>query len=381
MGQDESRICLKDKNSCTTDSHQKNRCAPVAGIYIRSKDPEKVFCSPVGDIQFFEKYKNDVLTSGEKSAPAWAKTFNVWELAVKDNSDPEDIAQKQALAKRLQTPAKRPIAPKLEFKQPQQLDPTHGNTIAYDSLSLYERSWRNSSLVQDEKPSSTDDADVKPTSLVFPKEFILRDCLMRSISAIMEVQQSVMELSVAQAADTEYVDNAVESTNLRVSDLEVMVGVVPQVKGLAPNLWTSVAEAFQDIQTLASDMMASKTRTEVINQQVSDHEDELNKLFSISSGALSDIKQNVLTVSKRVDALDLEQHLLHSKGRDADTEDCLGDLLERIEDLEDNRRRDRTLLEELQASQGGSDAFPYMVRVSSFVRLQMCVLTSRTTTS
>ena len=34
------------------------------------------------------------------------------------------------------------------------------------------------------------------------------------------------------------------------------------MQALAPNLWTSVARAFQDIQLLMSDLMAAKTRSD-----------------------------------------------------------------------------------------------------------------------
>ena len=360
VGRDESRICFKGKATCTVESHQKNKAKPGPGIFIRSKDLEKVFADPIGDIAFFTRYKDEVLTSEESSANAWAKKFNIWKLAAKDNTKPSDIVDKKTQAKQLQTPGKRSAGPQLSLKQPHQIDPT---TLAdqgpYDQLSTYERVWRSITAgISGDGKSVAGETETKPS--VLPEEFLLRDVLMCSLAAIHDLQQSVLDLAFTQRTDTEYVDEAIETTNLRVSDLEVMVGVAPDDKGLAPNLWTSVAQSFLDNQGLSADVSLARSRVDDIRKKVAEHEDELNKLCAVSSGAFHDIKQNVLTVSKRVDDLELEEHFGTARMRDEDTENALGEMLSRIEDLEELRTKDRMALEELQTSQeGSSSGFPY----------------------
>ena len=85
-----------------------------------------------------------------------------------------------------------------------------------------------------------------------------------------------------------------------------------------------------------------------MSQLVNTHEDELNKLFAITSGAISDLKRSMGTAVTQVDALEAVARS-SGGGTSVDVQNQLQRLSTLVTDLAADRDRDRRKIEALES--------------------------------
>ena len=340
VGQTGQRICFKAKSVCTTDAHLRSRIQPSAGIYIKSKDADKVFLAPVGDIAFFRTRKEEILSTGSISPAEWSQKFALWNQASTADIPPASLLVKKREAKAAQTPGKRkvPAREKILEDNTTNFSPSEIKNTE-NQFNAYERLWRFDHSSSDPKP-------------LVPDEYLLSKTVLANMAHLFKLQSDLTDIKVNQAAETEWTDNNLETVNLRLGEIEAALGEVPSSIILAPNVWTSLAQNAQDLQTLESELSKQQALTKAVDQKIETQDQDLTQLFQRSMGAFEDINRNLTTLTTRVDNLNTDHPVPAPSSTD------IASLIERIEALETERKRDRTKIELLESRLGhGDDKF------------------------
>ena len=216
---------------------------------------------------------------------------------MKEEKDIKKLKAAKTKAKLMKTLPKQPLnsaANSIPYDFPGPSD--NFDATLHTMLTQYEDVWRHSGL--DTNPDCP--REHEPSSS--PDEYAFRAFLTSIHTNMMELQGYAMDLKLAREHDLTYLDKMLEATILRVSDADVGIGEVPAATlGLAPKLWTSIAQCVNDITVLVNDAKLARTRMVMMDQQVKHQDVELDKLFAVSAGALQDIQQNTVTLLTRLD--------------------------------------------------------------------------------
>ena len=93
------------------------------------------------------------------------------------------------------------------------------------SLEAYEALWRHEHG-SDESPPEV------------PSSHVLANTLLAPLGHVFKLNEELKDLKIAQSADSEWTDNNLETTNLRVGELETAIGEVPSTTLLPQVLYT-----------------------------------------------------------------------------------------------------------------------------------------------
>mmetsp|Transcript_20683 Transcript_20683/g.30304 ORF Transcript_20683/g.30304 Transcript_20683/m.30304 type:complete len:733 (-) Transcript_20683:5335-7533(-) len=342
IGKEGTRICFKTKTECTTETHLRVKAKIGPGIYIRSREKDKVFHSPIGDVSLLSAFQDEILHSADTSAPAWAQKFNLWKQSMVTQEAPTAVIELKAKARKMQTPAKRDPDASMYFDDADIDLPSEAEINSFQSISdTYERYWRF---------DSSDTIDTHTLPPVLPAQFFIQDTLAAQQGHILKLQDTIAQLRLDKARDLAWSDRELESTNLRLSDLEVATGSLPlNSTSLAPDLWSSVTQLAQEVNTMTQDLGVTDLEMQSMVTKVHEHEQELNKLFGSSSTALNDIKRSILTLTTRVDNLTQEVGLSPLNAPSMDISAKFEAMEIKLGALERDRVHDRAQIEALES--------------------------------
>ena len=166
--------------------------------------------------------------------------------------------------------------------------------------------------------------------------------------------EGVKESAQEQDRDRDWSENALLTTNLRVTDLDLTQGAPISKWEHGATLWNSISALHSRVEVKAATLAVDALTTTVAS-----HEDELTQIFEKTSGFQSGLVSRLTTLINRMDALEGDGT------RGEDMVDTMDDLRKKIDELSNDRIHDRLRIESLEARlESGSDQYKLMSRDS-----------------
>ena len=308
------KLCFR--TNCTTVAHRTRR--PVdsfeSGIYIRCGSHEsgnsydKVYAAPVGSIGLMDYHMDSILSLEHTTPTAWTSRFATWGMSTSEVQEAETIARRTA-ARAAQTPGKpkRPVVSLVDSTTYEILDVDWNKS----GLETYENLWALDSAERDEIELPT---TFKAGNLI--------SAIGNSVKSLIERVETIWKR--VEVAD-QWVEEVVETTNLRVSEMEHNIGQADFSEYAGTSLWNSISLLSDGLKT--------------VEDQGDAMEAELTTMFEATLKMRDGFEFQMEAMERRLSALE--------EGDNQGTDSA--ELVARIRDLEQLRVGDRIRLEGLES--------------------------------
>ena len=343
VGNSGQTYCFKSAVSCSIASHLANRESGNtrsfgAGIRVRANGTSNVFSEPVGDIALLQNHGEAILSHGNRDSTQWPSLFNDWSLFADSE---QAAASRDAVlkAKLVQTPAKRPPVIDVTGELVGGMAGLNLGTVPnmsldiLDGLASYESVWVKSAKVHDHS---------------LPSLFTVKSFLEDLWQGVASTKASSDLVALNLEEDRKWSDAELESSNRRITNLELSSGIARKNWSYGPTIWESLGAMATVVESKPGADEVNQSWNEVSNLKV-----EFDSMFTATASFQSEVRQGLDHVTNKVNALEVAGSGTGTSGNLSEEVEQLTDklcfLVQRIEDLESSRVRDQATIEALQA--------------------------------
>ena len=339
VGKSGQVYCLNHSDDCSVASHVINRDngntrSFGAGIFVRAPGTHNVYCEPVGSIALLATHRTAILSHACRDVTQWPSLFNGWDNF---SSSSDAAATREAVdrAKLIQTPAKRSAgvsnltgaldilnlgSPALEFSASDDA-----------GLGAYEDVWS---------------ACATGINMALPASFTVKQFLSDVWSKTKSTQERTAVFGLNLDEDRRWADSEIESSNRRITDLEISMGSARENWTYGPTIWESVG-------AIATSVEAGPSAEDVTQSwsAVSKLASEFESMFSAVSSFKSTVGMEINHLSNKLASLEAGTGDTSGGSNPAEIAaitDMMNIMSARIEEMERERVRDRAAIDSLQ---------------------------------
>ena len=341
VGKSGQVYCLNTSSDCTIASHVANRengniRSFPAGIHVRAAGGNyNAYCEPVGEISLLDHHREAILSHVCRDATKWPSLFNDWSTFT-SSEDAAASRESVTKAKLVQTPAKRSSVVLNLAKDIGSLNlgaPSVALPISEDAgLGLYEEVWNSSAAA---------------VNKALPASFTVKKFLTDLWQQSSDIKDSTTAFGLNLDEDRKWADSEIESSNRRITDLELALGSPRSNWNYGPTIWESMGAV--------ATVVESGPSAEDVNQSwagVSKLTAEFDSMFKAVTSFRTRIGNDLSHLSNKLGALEAGSVGGNPGSVNPARFDALvsqmDDMVARIEDLEINRLRDKATIDSLQ---------------------------------
>jgi len=234
------KMCFKPIHDCQVSSHRDKRRSSSssvrAGIYVKcsdAADETRVVLNPVGPISLFRNSRELLILTTTANPSDWMLLFNDFKQEDEgrdDNLQPSRFQVDEA--KRLQTPAKRPLKSLVDVDV---VDlPVTEEQLITSGLNDYESVWNSSASA---------------ANLALPTTFSIGSLVKGLVSSVFRIGVALENINGEQVDSQVWSESAVGTLARRVTDLEIINGNAPSSSEFPPTVWDSLADLYEKSDT------------------------------------------------------------------------------------------------------------------------------------